>query len=418
MKNTKKLLALLLALVMLLALCACGSKSSDRSDDDDETASDPETIAETFAQRMTESDYKAIFDLCAFDLEDSLKDECLAGYDDKDELFEDLSDKYGKDIDSWKDFYAVMMTKQQDFLADEYGEDYKIKTKVLDTADLDEDELDDVKDYLLDEWGGYINEDEVENIPKGMDVTIKVTIKGDEDESSATYTITMVQYDGEWKVADYDEEDEDTAITTPTTNQARPSATQPKPTTTRPITTTAPTTTQPQPSATQPVTTPLGSWVCEGVTITFSFDGTGSLSEGSEYMAFTWKYQNGNLILVDEYGDETAVRYSVNGNTLTLINGDGETLDFTKKTASDSVTQTTASPAGTWESDGVTMTLYTDGSGYIMVDDMSITLEWASTDNRIAFLMSGEEYYGEYIISGKTMIIYYDNGTIEVWTKK
>lgn len=419
MKNTKKLLALLLALVMLLALCACGNKSSDRSDDDDETASDPEAIAEKYVRLACEMDIAAMFDLCVFDYEQLIKDAALEDYADEEEFFEEISEEYGEEVDSWKDAFAAIKAEAKEELADEYGDDYAIQVEVIESVELPADKLEYVKANLLEDWDGYVNTNKVANISKGMEITVEVTFEGEYEEETDTITITMMKCDGKWKVAT--ELFFMTMADGGTHIEEHIPATQFPATTTRPITTTAPTTTQPQPSATQPTVTPptipLGSWVYEGVTITFSFDGTGSLSEGSDYMAFTWKYQNGNLILVNEDGDETAVRYTVNGNTLTLINGDGETLDFTKKTASDSGSQTTASPAGIWETDGVTMILYTDGSGYIMVDDMSITLEWASTDNRISFRMSGEDYYGEYVISGNTLTIYYDDGTIEVWTK-
>ena len=72
---------------------------------------------------------------------------------------------------------------------------------------------------------------------------------------------------------------------------------------------------------------------------------------------------------------------------------------------------------GSWESDGVEMTLYSDGTGIVSVDGVDIDIDWVAVDGAIAFLMEGDEYYGEYTIRNGKLTIDYDDGTTEIWTE-
>lgn len=192
----KKLLALLLAVAMLVTLCACGKKDKEGAATDD-----PKAVAQAFAKASPEQDYNAIFDLTVFDFEQYMKDSLTDQYGEEDTLFAELGEELDKDIDSWKDVYSAMLEEAKADLEDEYGS-YKIKTKVTETVDLDEDEVQDIIEYLKDEWGKYIDEDKVEDISKAKDITVEITVKGEDDEETQTRVITVVKYDGEWKMAD------------------------------------------------------------------------------------------------------------------------------------------------------------------------------------------------------------------------
>ena len=247
----KKWLALFLSVVLLCGcVTACSNNKNGKDSGDNKTshsnkkkdAGDPEAIAEEFAVAMPEMDYVAIFDLCVFDFEQSLMDEILAEYGDEEELFADATEEFEEAIKTWEDFYAVISREEKESLAEHFGSDYKIKTKVTGSLELDEDELEDTKDYLLEDWSDYVNEDKVATISKGMDVYVKTTITGEKNEDVQTLIVTMVKYSGKWKVADYryEESDEDTTTTTKPTTTKKPT-----------VTTTAPST-----SATNPTTSP------------------------------------------------------------------------------------------------------------------------------------------------------------------
>lgn len=199
----KKLLALLLAIAMLATLCACGKKDKDS---DKGGSNDPEAVAEAFAEADILEDLKAQFDLTAYDYETMYKEDWLDDYgcDDEDEFFEELSEDYDEDISSWNDWYKRKLNNAKESYKDYYGDDYKLKVKATDTEELDEDEIEDIIDYLLDECDGYIDEDAVEDIEEAMNVTVEASISGEDGEDSGIMYVTVVKIDGTWKVADYD----------------------------------------------------------------------------------------------------------------------------------------------------------------------------------------------------------------------
>ena len=206
----KKLLALLLAIAMLATLCACGKKDKDS---DKGGSNDPEAVAEAFAEAYELEDYAALIDLYAYDFEAELKDDALDYYDSEDEFFEEMSDEYDEKITSWKGAYKAVLKEADEYLKGEYGDDYKLKVKATDTEELDEDEIEDIIDYLLDECDGYVDEDAVKDIDEAMDVTVETSISGEDGEDSSTLIVTVVKIDGKWKVADceyvYDDEEYD-----------------------------------------------------------------------------------------------------------------------------------------------------------------------------------------------------------------
>lgn len=193
----KKLLALLLALAMLMALCACGGKDKD---DKDDVTGDPEAVAEAYAKASPEEDYAAIFDLHVVDIEQTMKDEVTDYYDSEEDFFAQASEEYDTTIDSWKDVYAAMLKNEKANLEEIYGQ-YLIKTEVTDSVELDEDELAEAKEELLDEWEDYVDKDKVQDVTKAMNVTVKITVDGEKEDSTRTMVATVFKYDGEWKVA-------------------------------------------------------------------------------------------------------------------------------------------------------------------------------------------------------------------------
>ena len=171
-----------------------GSKGENTSADD---------VATDFAKLIMVSDIKAQSKLCIFDYEQYVQDDFLTDYEDEDEFFEEAGDELGEDISSWKEFYAAYLANSKDYLANRYGDDYTIKAKITGTEELDEDEIADVIDDLLEDFGDYMDKDKAEDVREGKLYTVKLTIDGEEDKSVYTAEIVVVKYDGAWKVADY-----------------------------------------------------------------------------------------------------------------------------------------------------------------------------------------------------------------------
>lgn len=182
-----------------------GDKDGDGDGDDDEKeAASAEDVAVDFVKAEVLEDYVSQFDLAVFDYEAMLKDNVLNNYDSEDEFFEEMSDEYDENITSWKKVFSVILKDAKEYFEDTYGDDYKLKVKATDTEELDEDEIEEVIDYLLDECDGYVDEDALENIKEAMNVTVEVSVSGSRDDDAYTIIVTVVKIDGKWKVADYD----------------------------------------------------------------------------------------------------------------------------------------------------------------------------------------------------------------------
>ena len=191
----KKLFALLLAVVMTLSLCACGGGK-------------PEEAAEKFAKAMIENDVKALYGMWCYNAEKLMKESVEEYAEDEDEMFEMFEYVYGAEIESWDDLYDAMQESTEEDLIDTYGEDYKIKVEIDDEDKMDEGDIDDVKDALEDDYEDYIDEDKLDKVKKGYIYTVIVTIEGEEDEQEFEYEVSVIKYDGEWKIADYEDKTE------------------------------------------------------------------------------------------------------------------------------------------------------------------------------------------------------------------
>lgn len=74
-----------------------------------------------------------------------------------------------------------------------YGENIKVSYKEIEKDEIDEDDLKDVEDDLKDEY----DDDDIE-VKKGYKVKVEATIKGDDDEKTATNTLKVYQINGKW----------------------------------------------------------------------------------------------------------------------------------------------------------------------------------------------------------------------------
>ena len=196
----KKWLALLLAVTMVLTLTACG----DKKDDDKGTANKPEEVAKAFVKAELYNDIKEVKGLWVYDYEGMLKDETLEEYGTEEDFFEEISEEYGEDINSWNAAYAQVKKLQKEYMEERYGENFKLSVSADEPIEMDEDELEYLIDDLEDEYEGYIDESALKEVKEGVIVPVTITIKGDNQEQEQTYGVYVIKMGKKWKVADYE----------------------------------------------------------------------------------------------------------------------------------------------------------------------------------------------------------------------
>ncbi|MBQ7898055.1 MAG: hypothetical protein IJ323_06490 [Clostridia bacterium] len=85
---------------------------------------------------------------------------------------------------------------QLQILEKEYGKNLKVEFVILDKEELDEYDLDDLKDALKESYG--ISE---KSVSKAFEVEVEATIKGDRDEDTDEQDMTIVKIDGKWYIS-------------------------------------------------------------------------------------------------------------------------------------------------------------------------------------------------------------------------
>lgn len=195
----KKLVSIALILCLLVGLTACGKK--DKADEG--VANNPEDVAEAFVEAWELEDYASMIDLYAYDFEAELKDDALDEFDSEEEFFEEMSAEFDEDVSSWKEVYKAFLKQSDEWLKEDYGDDYTLTVKATGTEEMDEETVGGVINYLLDKYEGYIDEDAVEDIEEAVEVTVEAVISGEEDETTDDLTVTVVKIDGKWKVANW-----------------------------------------------------------------------------------------------------------------------------------------------------------------------------------------------------------------------
>ncbi|MBQ0028292.1 MAG: hypothetical protein KBS96_06790 [Lachnospiraceae bacterium] len=108
---------------------------------------------------------------------------------------EQIADYYGKNKDPY-DVYESRVDDTLDTFEDRVGEVKKITYKIVDTKELSDRRLEDIKD----EWVDNYNLD-TDDIKKIVEVEIKLSVKG--KKKSASYNVDrlyMIKESGKWKV--------------------------------------------------------------------------------------------------------------------------------------------------------------------------------------------------------------------------
>ncbi len=121
-----------------------------------------------------------------------------ANYEGDVEVAEDLApekvfDKKDIDIDDLQDSIEKSWKSNNKSLKKEYGSDYEVSYKVLMDKELEEDDLEDVAEYIEDTY-----KIDAEEVTAAYEVIIEMTIEGEDAIYVSSKNIDVIKIDGTW----------------------------------------------------------------------------------------------------------------------------------------------------------------------------------------------------------------------------
>ncbi len=130
------------------------------------------------------------------------KEKQLEYYDDEEDFFDSMSDKYDESITSWGSFFKAKDKYYKETLEDLVGK-YKITTEVTREKDLSLKKFLDENSSLIRnlDMNGFIDKD---SISAAKEFVVKMKIKGEDQTVRNTYDMYLVKIGGAWKVLDFD----------------------------------------------------------------------------------------------------------------------------------------------------------------------------------------------------------------------
>lgn len=115
--------------------------------------------------------------------------------------------KEDDNYDYYKEQYEKYFIKIADALEDEFGENFKIKYKVVKKEKIKKDDLKQVEKLC----NKMVDSDDIK-VSAGYKVKIKLTIKGKEKTDNDTLTVYVYKIDGKWSIIDYSPADAKKAL--------------------------------------------------------------------------------------------------------------------------------------------------------------------------------------------------------------
>lgn len=109
------------------------------------------------------------------------------------DFWEELEDEYDVKMKDIKDSLEEEFEAQLENLEDEYGKNIKVKYKVIEKEKMDEDDLDDLKDMLKENYGIA-----KKSVKKALEVEVEATIKGKDDEDTEEQDMVIVKIGNKW----------------------------------------------------------------------------------------------------------------------------------------------------------------------------------------------------------------------------
>lgn len=179
----KKLVPLIAAAVAVIAVLVGVSRYNS-----------PASVAQRFL-KASFTDSKRMASMLAYDKQAQMLD----WYDgDEEAFFVYQSDLLDEDITSWKDYYEAKDASQKEDIENELGR-YTIKTEAKKVKDVSAKKIRSDYEYQLDELEDSTGFDS-DKIKAGKRVTVKLTIKGEDDTERETVDVVLVRMGLTWKV--------------------------------------------------------------------------------------------------------------------------------------------------------------------------------------------------------------------------
>ena len=143
-----------------------------------------------FFKAYQKSDVEATFKTTNIDIfEDYLgerREDAKEYYDDDEEEWEEWMDE---------DYLTDMVEDQMDNALDKFGSNIKITYEIRDEEKLSKGDINDINDYLEDDF------DSKAKVTEGYNLKLRIRVEGSEDEDSTTVEdVIVLKIDGKWKV--------------------------------------------------------------------------------------------------------------------------------------------------------------------------------------------------------------------------
>ena len=168
------------------------------------------SVAKDYIKASFEGDLKEMYSLMPGKYQKYIEKEVYDDDDQQDTLFENI-EKWGDELDvkvkvkNFSQYYKAYKKISKAENKEDYGKNFKITVKVLETKDMRSSDLENIQDrYDTDAFEDYINADKIK---KGKKVYVSVIIDGSEDNNSYVRTVYVVKYKGQWKVANVGADD-------------------------------------------------------------------------------------------------------------------------------------------------------------------------------------------------------------------
>ena len=159
---------------------------------------DAEKVLENFINASTEGDIYAAIECTVIDMDGLIKEvAAMVGMTKKEFEKEAFGSK------GLEDYYKETSKEMVSKLKEEYGSNYKISFKILDTNKLNKDEMQDEIDKFESSFGYGLDVSKIvklDKIKEMVEYEVAVKIRGSKDESVETETIQMAKIDGQWLV--------------------------------------------------------------------------------------------------------------------------------------------------------------------------------------------------------------------------
>ena len=109
-------------------------------------------------------------------------------------LFPEEVIEYKEDwYDDYEEYVEDSLEGTIEYWEDEYGKNLKNKVKVNDNEKMDEDDLDDLKDLLKDNY-----DLSKKSVTEAWEIECDITFAGKDDEDTDDYDFVVFKYEGKW----------------------------------------------------------------------------------------------------------------------------------------------------------------------------------------------------------------------------